>query len=109
MSIKAVLLGTAAACLAATSPGLPCSRVTYLGPDSTVITGRSMDWMVPLHSNIWVFPKGLKRNGADGESSLIWTSKYGSVITAAYDAATTDGMNEKGPSSRPFTASSTLA
>jgi penicillin V acylase-like amidase (Ntn superfamily) len=96
MSIKSVLFGAAAACLAATSSVLACSRVTYLGPDNTVITGRSMDWMVPLHSNIWVFPEGLKRNGADGESSLMWTSKYGSVITAAYDAATTDGMNEKG-------------
>jgi choloylglycine hydrolase len=96
MSIKSVLVGAATAYLAAASPVLACSRVTYLGPDSTVITGRSMDWMVPLHSNIWVFPEGLKRNGADGESSLIWTSKYGSVITAAYDAATTDGMNEKG-------------
>jgi penicillin V acylase-like amidase (Ntn superfamily) len=96
MSIKSVLFGAATACLAAASPVLACSRVTYLGPDNTVITGRSMDWMIPLHSNIWVFPEGLKRNGADGESSLIWTSKYGSVITAAYDAATTDGMNEKG-------------
>src|ERR1700735_806390 len=96
MSTKSSLLATAAAWLVASSPALACSRVTYIGPDNTVVTGRSMDWMIPLHSNIWVFPEGLKRNGADGENSLIWTSQYGSVITAAYDAATTDGMNEKG-------------
>jgi penicillin V acylase-like amidase (Ntn superfamily) len=96
MSIKFGLLSTVAAWLAASSPVMACSRVTYIGPDNTVITGRSMDWMIPLHSNLWVFPEGLKRSGADGENFLIWTSKCGSVITAAYDSATTDGMNEKG-------------
>jgi penicillin V acylase-like amidase (Ntn superfamily) len=96
MSIKSSLLGAAAAYLVASSPVIACSRVTYIGPDNAVLTGRSMDWMVPLHSNIWAFPAGLKRNGADGKNSVVWTSKYGSVITAAYDAATTDGMNEKG-------------
>jgi penicillin V acylase-like amidase (Ntn superfamily) len=55
-----------------------------------------MDWMVPLHSNIWAFPAGVKRSGADGKNSVVWTSTYGSVITAAYDLATTDGMNERG-------------
>jgi penicillin V acylase-like amidase (Ntn superfamily) len=96
MSIKSGLVGSVTAWLVASSPVLACSRVTYVGPDKTVITGRSMDWMIPLHSNLWVFPEGVKRSGGDGETSLIWTSKYGSVITAAYDAATTDGMNEKG-------------
>ncbi|RBP09665.1 penicillin amidase [Roseiarcus fermentans] len=96
MSIQSRLAATAAASLIASSPVLACSRVTYIGPDNTVLTGRSMDWMVPLHSNLWVFPEGLERNGADGRNSLTWTSKYGSVVTAAYDAATTDGMNEKG-------------
>jgi penicillin V acylase-like amidase (Ntn superfamily) len=38
----------------------------------------------------------VKRYGAVGKNSLTRTSKYGSVISAAYDAATTDGMNEKG-------------
>jgi len=31
-----------------------------------------------------------------GDASLKWTSKYGSVITSVYEAATADGMNEKG-------------
>ena len=61
-----------------------------------VVTGRTMDWMVPVHTNLWAFPAGLKREGAAGTNSLTWTSKYGSVIAAAYDAATADGMNEKG-------------
>jgi penicillin V acylase-like amidase (Ntn superfamily) len=38
----------------------------------------------------------MQRDGAASPDSPKWTSKYGSVITAAYDFATTDGMNEKG-------------
>ncbi|MFT4150600.1 MAG: linear amide C-N hydrolase [Paracoccaceae bacterium] len=73
-----------------------CTRVTYLGPEGRVLTGRSMDWSMPMLSNLWAFPRGMKRDGAAGGQSLEWTSKYGSVIVSGYDIATTDGMNEKG-------------
>ena len=43
-----------------------------------------------------VFPRGMKRNGETGENSLEWTSRYGSVVTSAFEIASTDGMNEKG-------------
>ena len=61
-----------------------------------VATGRSMDWKTEMHSNLWVFPKGMERNGETGANSLKWTSKYGSVVTSAFEIASTDGMNEKG-------------
>jgi penicillin V acylase-like amidase (Ntn superfamily) len=80
----------------AASPAGACSRVTYLGTEKMVVTGRSMDWMIPVHTNLWAFPAGLKREGAAGTNSVTWTSKYGSVIAAGYDAFTADGMNEKG-------------
>ena len=73
-----------------------CSRAVYLGPDDTIITVRSMDWASDLGSNLWEFPRGMKRAGAAGPKSITWTSKYGSVIATAFDAATADGMNEKG-------------
>jgi penicillin V acylase-like amidase (Ntn superfamily) len=73
-----------------------CSRVVYVGTDHTVVTGRTMDWMVSLKTNLWMFPVGIVRSGAAGPNSLRWTSKYGSVVSAAYDAASTDGMNQKG-------------
>ncbi len=73
-----------------------CSRVVYTGPDHTVVTGRSMDWMVPLKTNLWMFPVGTAHAGAAGPNSLHWTSRYGSVVSAAYDAASSDGMNQKG-------------
>ena len=40
-----------------------CTRATYIGPDNTVITGRTMDWKEDLMSNIYVFPRGMQRAG----------------------------------------------
>lgn len=73
-----------------------CTRALYTGDDNLVITGRSMDWVDDIHSNLWIFPRGMKREGAAGKDSLQWTSNYGSVIVSGYEAGTTDGMNEKG-------------
>lgn len=73
-----------------------CTRVVYKGPNGTVITARSMDWKDEISANLWVFPRGMDRNGEVGPKSLKWTSKYGSVISSAWDIATVDGLNEKG-------------
>ena len=73
-----------------------CTRVVYSGSNGMVATGRSMDWKTDMHSNLWVFPRGMKRNGETGENPLEWTSRYGSVVTSAFEIASTDGMNEKG-------------
>ncbi len=74
----------------------PCTRAVYLGPENTIITVRSMDWVTDLGSNLWAFPRGMQRDGAAGPTSIRWTSKYGSVVASAFEAATADGMNEKG-------------
>ena len=73
-----------------------CTRAVYLGPEDTVLTGRTMDWVEDMGSNLWAFPRGMQRNGAAGPRSIEWVSRYGSVVAAGYDAGTTDGMNEAG-------------
>ena len=73
-----------------------CTRVVYLGKNGMIVTGRTMDWKEDLKSNIYVFPRGIERSGADKGNTIHWKSKYGSVITAGYDIGTSDGMNEKG-------------
>jgi choloylglycine hydrolase len=73
-----------------------CTRAVYQGPDATIITVRSMDWVSDLGSNLWIFPRGMARTSAVGEHSLAWISKYGSIVASAFEAATADGMNEKG-------------
>lgn len=92
----ALVLGIIATLLTGTLSALACSRVVYHGLDNIVLTGRNMDWKEEMHTHLWAFPQGMKRNGMVGPHSLEWTSKYGSVIAASYDLATADGLNEKG-------------
>ncbi|MFO7476993.1 MAG: linear amide C-N hydrolase [Methyloceanibacter sp.] len=73
-----------------------CTRAVYLGSEDLVITGRTMDWLEDMHSDLWSFPAGMKRNGAGGADTPEWVSKYGSLIVAGYNIGSADGMNEKG-------------
>jgi penicillin V acylase-like amidase (Ntn superfamily) len=73
-----------------------CTRALYVAKDGTVIVGRSMDWGEDMASNMWVLPRGMKRDGRGGKNTIAWESKYGSLIVTAYDIGTTEGMNEKG-------------
>lgn len=73
-----------------------CTRVMYKGANGIIITARSMDWKTEIPANLWIFPRGLERNGMAGKNSITWTSKYGSVVASAWDIATADGINEKG-------------
>lgn len=49
-----------------------CTRVVYSGTNGMVATGRTMDWKTDMHSNLWVFPRGMERNGETGKDSLKW-------------------------------------
>ncbi len=73
-----------------------CTRVVYHGPNGNYITARSMDWKDEIPANLWIFPRGMQRNGEVGRNSITWTSKYGSVVASSWDIAVSDGMNEKG-------------
>ena len=56
-----------------TEAAIACTRTLYVGDDNTVITGRNMDWEEDMSSNLWVFPAGMKRDGAAGARSVQWT------------------------------------
>lgn len=94
--IKTIAVALAAIASMSVQQTEACTRATYIGPDNTVITGRTMDWKEDLMSNIYVFPRGMQRAGYNKGNAVNWTSKYGSVIAAGYDIGTCDGMNEKG-------------
>ena len=87
---------TAAMLLANGTDADGCTRVVYTGPENTVLTARSMDWTEDPDSDLWLFPRGMERDGATVHNPLRWRSKYGSVVTSAYDLCSTDGMNEVG-------------
>ena len=78
------------------SSATACTRAVLKTDDGTVLTGRSMDWVEDIGNNLWIFPRGMHRNGAAGTRSPEWVSKYGSVITTIYEVAAVDGINEKG-------------
>lgn len=73
-----------------------CTRVVYKGPNGTVITARSMDFAMEIPANLWLFPRGIERNGSAGKNSVKWKSVYGTVSASSWDIAVSDGMNEKG-------------
>lgn len=73
-----------------------CTRAVYLGPENMVVTGRTMDWKEDPQSNLYIFPRGMQKQGGITQNTVKWTSRYGSVVTAGYDIGICDGMNEKG-------------
>lgn len=83
-------------CAGAMTTTEACTRTLYVGQDNTVITGRSMDWVEDMASDLWLLPRGIARNGEAGAGSPQWTAKYGSVVASVYGLASADGMNEKG-------------
>lgn len=91
-----VLLLSALLSLATASVTEACTRAVYKGQDNLILTARSMDWRDEIPVNLWLFPRGMQRQGEVGANSVSWTSKYGSVIASAFDIASADGMNEKG-------------
>lgn len=73
-----------------------CSRAVYFGEQGQVVTGRTMDWFVSdMDTNMWLYPRGLQRT-SNTRTPVIWTSRYGSVVTTIYEGASADGMNERG-------------
>jgi choloylglycine hydrolase len=91
-----------AAVIGMAAPANACSRVTWLGPDGMVITGRSMDWPYSFNSHLYAVPAGSTQDGAGGVNSLTWTRKYGAIEVAGTTDpngpidGVFDGMNEKG-------------
>ncbi|MCA1538089.1 linear amide C-N hydrolase [Bradyrhizobium sp. NBAIM03] len=96
--VRQRILSAGLAALLAIAPSIApaCTRLVYLGVNDQVITARSMDWKSDVETNLWIFPRGMARNGEVGPNSLKWVSKYGSVIASGYDISTTDGLNEAG-------------
>lgn len=96
--IKAIAVALAIVAAAASEAGEveACTRVTYQGMDSLIIVGRSLDWKTPIPTNLYVYPRGMRKEGSDLPDAVAWTSKYGAVYAVGYDGGVTEGMNEKG-------------
>ena len=94
--LRPAVIATLLACLVAPTPASACTRCLKVFADGRVVVGRSMDWVEDPGSEVWVFPRGLEREGNAGPGSFTWTSRHGSVAVSFYGVATACGMNEKG-------------
>lgn len=96
VSVRLVATAALVATLLTTTTATACTRCLRVFADGTVVVGRSMDWVEDPGSEIWLFPRGMKRHGNAGPGSFEWTSVHGSVGVSFYGVATACGMNEKG-------------
>lgn len=87
---------TCAAMLLSPSDAEACSRVLYKGTDNLYVVARSLDWKTPIPTNLYVYPRGMKKQSSNLANAMHWTSKYGAVYAVGYDGGITEGMNEKG-------------
>ena len=73
--MKRLLLGLiGAAALLAPEMTDACSRILYHGEGDLRIVGRSLDWKTPIPTNLYVYPRGMKKQGNSMEGSVEWTS-----------------------------------
>ena len=73
-----------------------CTRALWDPEGQPVLVGRNMDWTEKMGTELYVMPRGIKRQGMTPTNPLKWTAKYGSVVAVVWGAATADGMNEAG-------------
>ena len=73
-----------------------CSRILWGPEGQPVLVGRNMDWTERMGTQLYAMPRGIERQGMTPTNPMKWTSKYGSVVAAVWNAATADGMNEAG-------------
>lgn len=90
------LFACAIAALLGAGEAIPCSRIVFHGKDNLTLVGRTLDWKTPIPTNLYVYPRGMKKQGMPDGNTLRWVSKYGSVLAVSYDGGVTEGMNEKG-------------
>ena len=90
-----IVLGAAAlAFLPTESPA--CTRAVYLGPEGMTVTGRTMDWREDPLTNLYIFPRGTARRGANTDNTVFWTSKYGQPAVPARIGLRTPGRYAPG-------------
>jgi len=75
-----------------------CTIVVWAADGIADVSARNMDWFEDMGTDLWVFPRGIRRTGlpAGDGNPLCWTSRYGSIAASVYGIATADGVNEAG-------------
>jgi len=109
--MKVLILGVGLlVALGTGSAGNACTRVFWNDNSIAKVVGRNADWFeaqtdprAASDPKLLVLPRGLSKSGAMSGQNIVvpqnpakWTSLYGSVVVANYNAYVMDGMNERG-------------
>lgn len=76
-----------------------CTDFTLTAKDGAIINGRSMEFGIPINSQIYVHPRGESRTSTapNSKQGISWKSKYGIIGANALGMdIIIDGFNEKG-------------
>ncbi|MGU3492931.1 linear amide C-N hydrolase [Xanthobacteraceae bacterium A53D] len=98
---RSLAAATACAIILASPGAQACTSFILRAADEGVVYGRTMEFGLPLQSQLTVIPRNLaiSATGPDGKAGtgLQWTSKYGATGTNAFGLPVlVDGMNEAG-------------
>lgn len=97
MKKRLLCAGICALSLIISAVSASACTLSYWAPEKQhALTGRNMDWFSEMGTRLWIFPRGLERNGQTAENPMHWTSKYGSLSISIWDCLITEGVNEKG-------------
>ncbi len=100
MKRKSILMaGALIAALPITFGGdiaMACSLIFWNDNGQAVVAARTMDLYVDDQPRLVFLPRGIERRGVAQADAATWTSKYASTVLTAFDAGTSDGMNEAG-------------
>lgn len=105
-----LVCGVSAALILSGPVGHACTRVFWNDNAIAKVSGRTADWFeattdprAASDPKLLVMPRGLSKSGAMNGPNVVvtqnpakWTSIYGSVVVANYNAYVSDGMNEMG-------------
>ena len=95
VAIRNIAAGAFALSVVLAAGAEACTRAVYFGKETQTVTGRTMDWLRDMQSNLYLYPRGVERT-SNTKIPFTWTSVYGSVITSMFEGGMADGMNEKG-------------
>jgi choloylglycine hydrolase len=100
---RLLLLSSVAACAlllsSAFRPAWACTGICLVAADGTVVSARTLEFGIDIHSDILIVPRGYARVGTtpDGKPGAKWKAKYGSFGASGLGLPILiDGLNEKG-------------
>lgn len=74
-----------------------CSRILWEAGGQAVMVARTWDLFMDEKPRLLYLPRGMaRRGGAPEGTEAHWASKFASLGLSAFDAGTSDGMNEAG-------------